>query len=103
MMTTRRAYGPLMALIGAVVGSALTLAGAVLVMPAKGERGDPGPQGAVGAQGQPGPAGNLSGLSGTTVLTQSSTCPQGMNSLSPIVYMKDNYGDTQMFHTCIIR
>ncbi|MFJ3274096.1 hypothetical protein [Streptomyces sp. NPDC086776] len=46
MTTNRRTYSPLlMALIGAVVGSAMTLAGATLVMPAKGDQGEPGAQG----------------------------------------------------------
>lgn len=102
MTTNPRAYSPLlMALIGAVVGSAMTFAGAMLVMPAKGDTGAPGPQGTVGNQGPAGPPGDLSGLSGTTVLSRFA-CPTGLNALSPIVRMTDNYGDVQEFRTCAI-
>ncbi|MGW3728150.1 hypothetical protein [Streptomyces sp. NPDC000851] len=75
------------AVLGGLVGSALTLCGAVLVMPSQGDRGPTGPRGAQGPAGPPGVAAEalseedvtalMPDLDGTYVIEGPLGCPTG--------------------------
>lgn len=78
------------ALLGGIVGSALTMGAALLLMPSQGPRGPEGPSGAVGPAGPPGaaapPAQSLTeadvrriapDLTGSYVVKGGASCPDG--------------------------